>query len=89
MIVLGILPVKNQAKWIKCEETNRINASYRYPEDEVVFLDLQDRFLNADGSLQADLFVDGTHLATRGYAVLAEELEPVIERLMKLGPIQP
>ncbi len=44
-------------------------------------------FLNADGSLKADLFVDSTHLSTGGYAVLAGDLEPVIERLMKLGPV--
>ena len=89
VILLGILPVKNRTKWAKCEETNRINASYRYPEDEVVFLDLQDQFLKPDGSLKADLFIDGTHLTARGYAVLADGLEPVIERLMKLGPIAP
>ena len=89
VIVLGILPVKNQTKWKKCDETNRINAGYRYPKDEVVFLDLKDHFLNSDGSLKADLFLDGTHLTTRGYAVLADELEPVIDRLIKLGPIAP
>ena len=86
VILLGILPVKNQAKWIKCKESNRINAGYRYPEDEVVFLDLQNHFLNADGSLKAEMFVDGTHLTTRGYATMADELEPVIDRLLKLGP---
>ncbi len=89
VIVLGILPVKNQTKWKKCEETNRINSGYRYPRDEVVFLDLKHRFLKPDGSLKADLFLDGTHLTTRGYAVLADELEPVIDRLIKLGPIAP
>ena len=46
----------------------------------------QDHFLNADGSLKANLFVDGTHLSPSGYQVLAGELAPVIERLMKLGP---
>ena len=89
VIVLGILPVKNQTKWKKCEETNRINSGYRYPRDEVVFLDLKHRFLKPDGSLKADLFLDGTHLTTRGYAALADELEPVIDRLIKLGPIAP
>lgn len=88
VILLGILPVKNEAKWIKCRETNRINAGYRYPKDEVVFLDLQDHFLDADGSLKPDLFLDGTHLTELGYAVLAEQLAPVIERLLSLGPIE-
>ena len=88
VIMLGILPVKNAAKWIKCKETNRINAGYKYPDDEVVFLDLEQHFLNADGSLKSELYMDGTHLTTQGYAVLADALEPVIQRLIKAGPIQ-
>ncbi len=88
VIMLGILPVKNADKWIKCRETNRINAGHSYPDGEVVFLDLEDHFLNADGSLKSELFVDGTHLTTKGYAVLADSLEPVIQRLIKAGPIQ-
>jgi len=89
VIVLGILPVKNRTKWLKCRETNRLLAGYAYPEDEVVFLDLQDRFLNADGSLKAELFTDGTHLTSRGYEVLADAIQPVIERLVQAGPIGP
>jgi lysophospholipase L1-like esterase len=89
VIMLGILPVKDAAKWIKCKETNRINAGYNYAEGEVVFLDLEDHFLNADGSFKSELFVDGTHLTTQGYAVLADALEPLIQRLIDAGPIQP
>lgn len=88
VIMLGILPVKNAAKWIKCKETNRINASYNYPKDEVVFLDLEDQFLNADGALKSELFLDGTHLTPKGYAVLADAIEPVMERLIKAGPVR-
>ena len=89
VIMLGILPVKNNAKWIKCQETNRINAGCNYPDGEVVFLDLEVHFVNSDGSLQSELFVDGTHLTTKGYKVLANAIGPVIERLIEAGPIQP
>lgn len=88
VIVVGILPVKQAAKWVKCQETNRILAGYNYPKDEVVFLDLQDRLINPDGSLKSDLYTDGTHLTTKGYAVMADALEPEIERLIKAGPIK-
>ena len=88
VIVLGILPVKNEAKWAKCAETNKILASYRYPKDEVVFLDLQDRFLNAEGTIRPKLFTDGTHLTPAGYAIMAGALTPEIERLIKLGPVK-
>jgi lysophospholipase L1-like esterase len=89
VILLGILPVKNQKKWIQCQKTNEILGKYQYPENEVVFLDLQDQFLNSDGSLREDLFLDGTHLTPCGYQVLADQIQPEIERLIKLGPVTP
>ncbi len=88
VIVLGILPVKDQAKWAKCRETNRILASYQYPKDEVVFMNLEDRFLNAEGMIKPDLFTDGTHLTPAGYEVMANALVSHIEKLMKMGPIK-
>ncbi len=88
VILLGILPVKNPEKWAKCRETNRILASYRYPKDEVVFMDLEDRFLNAEGTIKPEFFTDGTHLTPTGYAVMAEALVPQIERLIGMGPVK-
>lgn len=89
VIILGILPVKDPIKRAKCQATNRILAGCAFPGDEVVFLDLQDRFLEADGGLAPELFTDGTHLSTKGYEVLANALEPVIERLIAAGPVAP
>lgn len=89
VIMLGILPVRNKAKWMKCQETNRINAGYNYPDGEVTFLDLEDHFVKSDGSLKSELFVDGTHLTTKGYEVLADAIDPVIERLIEAGRIPP
>lgn len=88
LIVLGILPVKDPTKWAKCRETNRILASYAYPQDEVVFLDLAERFSTTDGTLKAELFTDGTHLTPAGYEVMADALLPHIKRLIKMGPIK-
>lgn len=88
VIVLGILPVKDETKWKKCRETNRILASYDYPKDEVVFMDLQDRFLNEAGSIKPELFKDGTHLTPAGYEVMADALVPQIERLIGMGPVK-
>ncbi|MCH7225981.1 GDSL-type esterase/lipase family protein [Haloferula sp. A504] len=89
VIVLSILPVKNPEKQVKCRETNRILAGYHYPEDQVVFMDLQEHFMNPDGTLKEGLYTDGTHLTPEGYEVMADAITPEIERLMKLGPIDP
>jgi len=88
VIVLAILPVKQQAKWIKCQATNRILAGYAYPKDEVVYLDLQAQLTDAEGKQKPNLFTDGTHLTTQGYQVMADAIEPVIERLIELGPVE-
>jgi lysophospholipase L1-like esterase len=87
VIVLGILPVKDQTKWAKCRETNRILASYSYPKDEVVFMNLEDRFLDSAGLMKPGLFTDGTHLTSAGYTVMADALVPRIEQLLGLGPV--
>lgn len=87
VILLGILPVKDPVKQAKCQETNRILAGHAYPKDEVVFLDAQEKFLNTDGTLKAELYTDGTHLTAKGYEVLADAIEPVIERLIQAVPV--
>lgn len=89
VIVLAILPVKDQTKWAKCRETNRILASYTYPKDEVVMMNLEDRFLDSEGLIKHELFTDGKHLTPAGYAVMADALVPRIEQLIEMGPIKP
>jgi len=89
VILLGILPVRQQAKWALCQQTNAINAMLAYNEDEVVYLDLADRFTQEDGSQIAELFTDGTHLTEAGYNVWADAIDPMIERMMDAGPLEP
>lgn len=87
VILLAILPVKQPVKCAKIQETNRILAGYAYPKDLVVFLDLKDRFTDAEGKLKPGLFTDGTHLTTAGYEAMADAIQPEIERLIKLGHV--
>lgn len=87
VLLLGILPVSQPEKWRKCKESNRILATYNYPKDEVVFLNLESHFTNQDGTIKSDLFTDGTHLTEKGYEVMGAAILPHIERLVALGPI--
>ncbi len=89
LILLGILPVADKVKWAKCQQVNASNAAVVSNRDEVVYLDLQDKFLQADRSLNASLFTDGIHLTTEGYRVWAQGIEPVVQQLMEAPPLAP
>lgn len=89
VIMMGILPVSNKTKWPKCQQTNAFNAAVTCNDDEVVYLDLQDQFLQSDGTINRDLFSDGTHLTPAGYRVWAESLAPVVSQMMEAAPLKP
>ncbi len=89
VIMMGILPVSNLVKWTKCQKVNAVNAAVACDKSEVVTLDLQDRFLQPDGSLNTQLFTDGTHLTPEGYRVWAESLDSLVSRMMKADPLDP
>jgi lysophospholipase L1-like esterase len=87
--MMGILPVSNKAKWARCRKTNALNAALAYNNDEVVYLDLQDKFLQTDGWINKRLFTDGTHLTPAGYRLWAQSLEPIVSKIMKAEPLDP
>ena len=89
VIMMGILPVSNKTKWAKCQQVNAVNAVFTYNKSEVVYLDLQDRFLQSDGSINEQLFVDGTHLTPDGYRIWAKGLDSLVSPIMKAGPLDP
>ena len=89
VIMMGILPVSQQAKWERCQQVNAIHAALSYNKDEVVYLDLQDKFLQPDGSIEMRLFTDGTHLTAEGYRIWAESIDPVVSRMIEAGPLEP
>lgn len=89
VIMMGILPVKQPEKRKRCEEVNAILASYTYPRDEVIFLDVGKHFLLPDGSQDPKLFTDGTHLTEDGYRVWAESIAPVLDKMIQAPPLKP
>ncbi len=64
VIMMGILPVSNKTKWAKCQQANAVNAALTCNPSDVVYLDLLDKFLQPDGSINQSLFSDGTHLTS-------------------------
>ncbi len=89
VVMMGILPVSNRVKWARCQQANAVNAAVTCNPGEVVYLDLQDRFLQSNGLINQFLFSDGTHLTSDGYRVWAESLHPLVSDMMGATPLDP
>jgi acyl-CoA thioesterase I len=89
VIMMGILPVSKQTIWAKCQQVNAINAAFSCNHNEVLYADLQDKFLQPDASINKTLFTDGTHLTEEGYQTWANSIEPLVSDMMKAAPLDP
>lgn len=89
VIMLALLPLADRAKWEKVQRVNAIQEAVNRDDNEVVFLNLKDRFLQPDGNIDRSLFTDGLHLSPDGYRKLAEGLAPVIGKFAKAPPLDP
>lgn len=66
-------------------ENDKVNAVIsKLGDDETVFyMDINSKFMNADGTIKKELYrPDMVHLDTRGYAMWAEAIEPMVKKLM-------
>jgi lysophospholipase L1-like esterase len=89
LMMMAILPVADEGKRGKCRQANAINAALVRNDNEVAFVDLQDAFLLPDGSINRQLFTDGTHLTPEGYRVWAKGIEPLVLKFMEAPPLEP
>ena len=53
------------------------------------YLDIGQRFLDADGKLSKDIAHDLLHLSAKGYEIWAEAIEPTVSKLVREGKTQP
>jgi lysophospholipase L1-like esterase len=49
----------------------------------VFYLDIYDKFLNAQGEMPDDVSPDGTHLYAKGYQIWAEAMRPLLKTLLE------
>lgn len=54
-------------------------------DQHVFFLDIGDKFLEADGTLSKEIMPDLLHLNPKSYAIWAESIEPTVKKLMGEG----
>ena len=82
IVLMGLFPREPERSFFEpriTEVNSRLKTAAKNREN-VVFLDLTDRFLNPDGTQRKELYVDeGCHPCTAGYHVWAEALKPFFQ----------
>ena len=78
----GAAPTSPARKRI--QDTNALLA--RFADDKTVFfLDIYNRFLDADGNFNADISPDEVHLTTKGYQIWADAMRPKLQDLLGIA----
>jgi lysophospholipase L1-like esterase len=88
IVLMAIFPrgPKPDATRAKLETINKLIADLD-GKDGVLFLDIGAKFLEPDGTISRETMGDFLHPTAKGYEIWAQELEPVLERL--LGETKP
>jgi lysophospholipase L1-like esterase len=54
----------------------------------VHYLDIGEKFLDADGNIPQDVMSDALHPSPKGYEIWAEAVKGPLEALLKADPVQ-
>jgi len=74
-------PAENDQMKDKASKANEIAASLA--DDKMVyFMDINSKFLDADGNIPADIMPDHLHPNAKGYEIWAEAIEPKVAELL-------
>jgi lysophospholipase L1-like esterase len=81
--VLGILPRADVSRLkVSPDQVNYRLQTRLHPRDYIDVFDAGNAFLTRAGELRKELFSDGLHPNKAGYAILADVIEPHVERLL-------
>ncbi len=69
------------AQWAKNNKASKL-ASKIADGKHIFYLDINDKFLDANGNLPRDIMPDLLHPNERGYKIWAEAIEPTVKKLM-------
>lgn len=83
ILLLGVFPSgeKPDAGRKKTQDLNDLLAAFN-GQDNITFLDIGSKFLNADGTISQELMGDFLHPTEKGYAIWAEAMEPTLRKLL-------
>lgn len=84
VLLLGIFPRAAKATdkpRVNNDKTNELLAKLA-DGDKVTFLNINEKFLAADGELTKEVMPDLLHPKEKGYAIWAEAMEPAVKKLL-------
>lgn len=83
ILLLAVFPRNEKASANRAEVAaiNKIIAGYA--DDTVTFLDIGDKFLDANGEIPDDVMPDKLHPSAKGYRIWYEAMSPTLDKLME------
>ncbi|HEV7279956.1 MAG TPA: platelet-activating factor acetylhydrolase IB subunit [Pirellulaceae bacterium] len=87
ILLLATFPRGEKPEDPRRQTNEKSNAIVKQLADDqrVFFLDIGDKFLEADGTLSKETMPDLLHLNEKSYAIWAEAIEPTVAKLMGDG----
>lgn len=82
ILLFGIFPRQGPLKVPNLTQPDEVNALLEAAytnDDRVLYRNINQRFLNPDGTYNSMLLPDGVHLSPTAYSIWAESITPVIE----------
>ena len=86
LLLLGIFPRSMNADDKARDRIKHINSIIAKMDDDgktVKYLDIGEKFLEADGTLPKSIMPDALHPNAKGYEIWAEAIGPTVKEMMK------
>lgn len=85
VLLLGIFPRDAAADTDYRRRIAKVNERIAKLDDgaAIRYLDLGPKFLQADGTLSAEIMPDFLHLSPRGYEIWADSMEPLLSEMLR------
>ena len=85
LLLLGIFPRAQQPTSPMRDKIKVVNAELAKLDDGTTtrYLDIGDKFLDADGVIQPEIMKDFLHPTPKGYQIWADAMQPLLDEMMK------
>jgi lysophospholipase L1-like esterase len=91
ILLLAVFPRDEKPDGMYRKINDQLNERLKALADgeRVIFLNINDRFLQPDGTLSREIMPDFLHPNEQGYRIWAEAMEPHVARLLGETPVAP